>query len=180
MDKFCNNVVCIMNARDKIMAAFKQMFTEQPLDTITVTALAKRAKINRKTYYHYFYLLTDILRAVEEDLLKEIEGTIAKVQPLDVKNLTKGLNQLARDNYDFCRALIKNGQNDFFLVRGKDLFKQGLAKRLSADLSDPVVNLRLEYISAGITDLYDYWIANYPEMSDEELTKVLQGVLVKL
>ncbi|WP_267202598.1 TetR/AcrR family transcriptional regulator [Limosilactobacillus kribbianus] len=162
------------------MAAFKQMFTEQPLNTITVTALARRANVNRKTYYQYFYTLTDVLQAIEDELLQEIENVIAKVQPLTIENLTLGLNQLARKNYHFCKALIKNNQNDFFLVRGKDLFKQGLAKRIGADLADPIVDLRLECISAGVTDLYDYWIVNYPELPDKKLVEVLQSVLNEL
>lgn len=59
----------------KTMAAIERAFSELLLETayerISVTALCERAQINKKTFYHYYKTLDDLLNEMLEKISKE-------------------------------------------------------------------------------------------------------------
>ncbi|MEX2805383.1 TetR/AcrR family transcriptional regulator [Streptococcus sp. H31] len=62
-----------------IYKAFEELICELDYDKITVTELAKRAEINKKTFYRYYPTLADLLAEMQEqyaqsyiDLIKDL------------------------------------------------------------------------------------------------------------
>lgn len=62
---------------NSIYQAFEELVCEKDYAKITVTELAKRAQINKKTFYRYYETLDDLLAELQaryaEGYLKEIE-----------------------------------------------------------------------------------------------------------
>lgn len=61
-----------MKTEYRLAEALKNMMSEVPLDSISVTTLTKRCKVNRQTFYYHFHDIFDLLTLVF--LNEEIEN----------------------------------------------------------------------------------------------------------
>ncbi len=150
-----------INAREKIKQSFRQLYVTKNIDKITITELTRQAGVNRKTYYRYFYSLDEVLAAVEENLTVDLRHELASFTTFNIRNFILVLNKLTKKNHHFYTVLLKNNQNPHFLNQAKDILNQELGNKLKVDLHNAMVDLKLEYISDGIINLYAYW-ANSP------------------
>ena len=73
-----------MKTEYRFAEALKEMMSEVSLDSISVTSLCKKCKVNRQTFYYHFHDIYDLLTLVF--LNEEIP---------DVEN-TKTINELLR------------------------------------------------------------------------------------
>lgn len=63
---------------NNIYQAFEELICEKDYPKITVTELARRAQINKKTFYRYYETLDDLLAELQarysQEYLKEVKG----------------------------------------------------------------------------------------------------------
>lgn len=78
-----------MKTEYKLAEALKQLMSEMPLDSIAVTTLTKKCKVNRQTFYYHFHDIYDLLTLVF--LNEEIKGV----------ELTKTPNELIGALYNY-------------------------------------------------------------------------------
>ena len=53
-----------MKTEYRLAEALKNMMSEVPLDSISVTSLVKRCHVNRQTFYYHFHDIYDLLTLV--------------------------------------------------------------------------------------------------------------------
>ena len=58
----------IQKTMSAIKESFEALICEKEYNEITVTELCQRAKINKKTFYHYYPTLDDLLREMQMEL----------------------------------------------------------------------------------------------------------------
>ena len=100
-----------MKTEHELALALKTMMSEVPLDDISVTALAKRCHINRKTFYYHFHDIFDLLTQVFLD--ERIEDT---EYTRDVNQLLKVIFYYYQQNSKFIDATLDSA--------GKELFEE--------------------------------------------------------
>jgi AcrR family transcriptional regulator len=91
--------------------ALKNMMAEVPLDSISVTTLAKKCHVNRQTFYYHFHDIYDLLTLVF--LNEEIEGAD------NTKNVRELLDKVFKyylKNKGFIDATLNSA--------GKELFEE--------------------------------------------------------
>ena len=62
----------IVRSRRAIIEAFGRLLEERDIDKITVSAIAREANIDRKTFYVHFGTIDGLLDALAEDLVQTI------------------------------------------------------------------------------------------------------------
>ena len=71
----------VVRSRRAIVQAFEQLLAERPLHKITVSAIAQRADVDRKTFYQHFGSVSGLLDAIAWDfaarVLDEVERACA-------------------------------------------------------------------------------------------------------
>lgn len=81
----------IVRTRKAIHTAFIELLTEMDFDKITITALAKRADIDRKTFYTHYssteelfkdYIKTRLVDAIKDIDIKDLQTNPALLQEL--------------------------------------------------------------------------------------------------
>ena len=59
----------VRRSRRAIVAAFDRLITEVPLEQVTVSAIAREADVDRKTFYQHFGSVDGLLDAIAEDVV---------------------------------------------------------------------------------------------------------------
>ena len=100
-----------MKTEYRLAEALKDMMAEVPLDSISVTTLAKKCHVNRQTFYYHFHDIYDLLTLVF--LNEEIDG----IQDANnVKELMTIVFKYFTKNKNFIDATLNSA--------GRDLFKE--------------------------------------------------------
>lgn len=67
----------IVRSRRAIMRAFEELLAERPLDKITVSAIAQRADVDRKTFYQHFGSISGLIDALADDFAARVLDGVA-------------------------------------------------------------------------------------------------------
>ena len=100
-----------MKTEYRCAEALKEMMAEMPLDSISVTTLAKKCHVNRQTFYYHFHDIYDLLTLVF--LNEEIDGLA------DVKTINELIRKIFgyySSNKSFIEATLNSA--------GKELFEE--------------------------------------------------------
>ena len=100
-----------MKTEYRLAEALKNMMAEVPLDSISVTALVKKCKINRQTFYYHFHDIYDLLTLVFlNEEIPELEQTT------NTKELLAAVYKYYTKNKNFLDATMNSA--------GKQLFEE--------------------------------------------------------
>ena len=100
-----------MKTEYRFAEALKNMMSEVPLDSISVTALTKKCHVNRQTFYYHFHDIYDLLTLVF--LNEEIPDASSST---NIKDLLKIIFKYYTKNKGFIDATLNSA--------GKELFEE--------------------------------------------------------
>ncbi|WEV58198.1 TetR/AcrR family transcriptional regulator [Ligilactobacillus acidipiscis] len=169
----------LQNIRQTVVA----LLIEKPLAEITVTEVAKKAQIQRKTFYLHYTSIDDVLAEFENVLSLDVEKMLQRIHPFSVKEFLIGLNELLRKNYNFYQEIFAQQKNNFLSIQCKNILQKSLTTRLHAEnKAIPNTDLKMyaEFISSGIVNIYGTWFITNQEMNLEELIKKIQLIVQPL
>lgn len=100
-----------MKTEYRFAEALKSMMSEYPLDDISVTALCKKCRVNRQTFYYHFHDIYDLLTLVflNEEIPNVHESTT-------IKEMVSYIYKYYIKNAGFIDATVNSA--------GKDLFQE--------------------------------------------------------
>lgn len=129
---------------------------EKPLDKITVSEVAKRADIARKTFYLHFGSLEEVLTEIEQELTDEAYEAIEKISDATPDNLLASLNQLMRKRQSFYRQALNTSPNLFLSDDLQLILERSLKQYYQAktSLSDRQLTYWVTFLAAGIVQVY--------------------------
>ena len=78
----------VRKSQESFKEAFGEMILKVPYQKITITALAKIADLNRKTFYSHYDTMEDLLQDIEQDYVDQVQE---KLDALDEDDLTGGI-----------------------------------------------------------------------------------------
>ncbi len=74
---------------EAIRRSFESLLLEKDYEKITVTELAERAMINKKTFYTYYQSLDDLLTEIQDELSEEFAERTKNYTYRDIEALTR-------------------------------------------------------------------------------------------
>ena len=160
--------------KEKSKAAIQKAYlnlvvSRSDVNTITVSDICKKAKINRTTFYAHYLDLDDLIQSIYDRMLNEFLDIFKN--EIDSKKHSYDFNKLFRhikDNQLFYKLYFKLGF-DFkriFIDNGSIDFSDNRKKMKNEDY-------HIEFFSAGITALIKKWLANDCKESPETISKIL-------
>lgn len=171
-----------------IIEAFERLIMSYELDEITVSALAREADVDRKTFYQHFGTIDGLLDAIAEqtvsEILDEVEQAVGDdVPPGDRARL-----------HAFFDALMRNLSEDLILEQRyyEHIPSELLFERLSRPLMRQIVDrglasgaltgddleMLLSFGLGGLFSLYRWWFLSDRSIPLEEVTR-RAGLLVE-
>ena len=179
----------VVRTRKAIKEAFDRLLSERDFHKMTVSAIAREADIDRKTFYLHYPTIDDLIRDVAADNIRDIEALLAregrgKSAPECVHLVLDAVNKTILANIDRYKNIAENLSIDQILERVENN-SEFLLEHISfaADApglpSDPVqLHLRLRFCLAGALSLYAGWLASDQTIPLSEVSGVVESVLV--
>jgi len=121
----------IIRTRQLLQNALIELLEEMEVDRITVSLLAKRAKVNRVTFYHHYRGIEDMIIQVADQLIEEVSSIFNSKNEIQSQidwHVTK----------QFLEHIIRNQNMYKFLLINQRIapFREKLLKLISQHLEE--------------------------------------------
>lgn len=168
--------------RKAIAKAFTELIIEKDFNDITVTELASRADINRKTFYSHYECIEDVLDELQVEIAERIVEIYSSKNcgRFDIQAFSETLKAILDENYLLYRRLIVANSYRFFSRNIKDLLKDSFVSKMteSSGISKEEMNLVAEYCVTGLAKIYKVWFENPAGISEERVTELACALIL--
>lgn len=175
----------IVRSRNAILSAFERLLMEKPLDDITVSAIAREANVDRKTFYVHFGTVDGLLDAIAVDVVEMIVDSVEKTLSSmggdtnerslgAAASFFKTVNEALCNNLVLNRQLIENIPLDDFMARLRVPLEREIAERdlLPVGLKDEMFDYYLAFLLSGIIGIYRTWALSDGSVPIERVSAV--------
>lgn len=131
----------IVKTRTNIKNSLIDLLAEKNVSKITVTELAEKAMINRKTFYRHYHTVQDVVDDINYDIVNDVISH-AKKSDRDGNNLVNQLNFIGLsivENKEQINKILKNSPEVFGSGRSVELLKRFIEVSIR-----PVLNFKNE------------------------------------
>lgn len=179
----------ILRSRALIMQAFETLLLKMPLSDITVSAIAREAGIDRKTFYQHFGTVDGLLDAIAEESVDVILETVnEKIGGLTVETPDEAqamarvffslLNEAIPDNLLINRRLIENIPVDDFMHRVREPLERELIERdvVPEGMRTELFDYYIAFLLSGIIGIYRTWALSDGHIELEKITEIANSL----
>lgn len=167
----------ILKTKKAIRLAFARVVEERDVDRITIREIADEANIDRKTFYHYYAGIHELVHEIEAELFAAFGAVMRDVEWREVLEdpapLLRRMTEILDADMAFYGPILRR-ENGLELLRK---LSRRLKEKLTASLSreiDPVrAELAAEYVVSGMVSAYTEWYERDSSLSLEEVTLLL-------
>lgn len=161
--------------RQTFIDAFCELYSQKPIEKISIQEIANKAGYNRSTFYQYFTDIYELLDFVEHDLLDYIKRELAKKEA-SIPTIQDILHCFEEEKYiSILNALLGDYGSIHFLER--------LKKEIPYDkwaLNFPKDNaitpyLTEFYISTSLS-LFQLWFRRQKDLPSDELFPLIHNL----
>ena len=165
----------VMKTRRAIHEAMTKLLTVKPIEEITVTELAEKAEINRKTM---------VAEEMEDEIVARFEETLRKI---DFDTLLKDpqttfitLARLITSDLDFYGNILTNTNQESFLQKIITSLKQRIMTLYfsESDMDNELMEYVLEYTVAGLVSVFKRWFESGRNPDIEYLSSYVSTLAV--
>jgi len=169
----------IRKTLDVINKTFTEMLLKMNYEKITVKELAKRANINRKTFYLHYDSLDCLMEELQQKIADEFVERIAPFKgQMDIAKLTREffLYTLEGDGLkehincdDSCRFI--------YLKINKKIMNKSVLVNNKIDTDNLKQNIINAYLSSATLDIFKQWVADGKKIPLEEIIAITTKLL---
>lgn len=181
----------IVRSRNAILSAFERLLIEKPLADITVSAIAREANVDRKTFYVHFGTVDGLLDAIAVDVVENIVDSVEKTLSSmkgDTSERTlsaaatffRTINEALCNNLVLNRQLIENIPLDDFMTRLRVPLEHEIAERglLPEGLKDEMFDYYLAFLLSGVIGIYRTWALSDGSVPIERVSAVANDLTI--
>ena len=174
----------VIKTRAAIKAALEKLVKERGMDKLTVSALAREANIDRKTFYLHYDSIDDLIDCAASDMVEDIISTIdpdlLSANPQEQVRLTLAhVNKKISDDVELYAYMANNLSMDFVLGHieralvhyARTIGVERLPRELLAD-GDPGY-YRPRFYLAGAVSVYSEWLCSDRTTPIEDVAEVV-------
>ena len=188
----------VVRTRAAIVEAYLKLLMEKEPDQITVSAIAREARVDRKTFYAHFGSIDGLLDFIAEEITRRIADTVEEEYARATEELSGStlreerterclavffdkLNEAVRDNVFVHQRLATSMTDEEILERiRKPLEREMVARQVvPLELADDRLDWALSYFLGGIIAIYRAWAVSDGTTSLEEVSEMARAFTMK-
>ena len=155
----------ILKTRAAIQTAFRRLVTEQGLNKVTVSSLAREANIDRKTFYLHYESIDDLVDNEVEQLMTRVVGCIDVDRLLEapraqIRRAFEEVNAIISEDLELYRYVAGNLSIDFTIDRIARAIARLVQKRpvqTAAANGERIIYL-VRFFLVGAVSVYGTWL----------------------
>lgn len=162
-----------------LQQAFIELTVEKGYSALTVSAITKRADVDRMTFYSHYDTIDDIFREFVDDMEREISQKISEEGGFNIDRFFEILNSLMYKEIEFFRHAAAASSADL-----RTAFKDTIGRLIRVDLGSDtdLTESQKTVISdlAAVCIAYSYldWLTgDYGDISLDEVVAITKGLL---
>ena len=175
----------VLRTRNAIREAFAELLMETDFSKITITSLAKRADVDRKTFYTHYSsieaLLEDVVRTQMEESLRgmDIRDFIS-----DPTQYTRHLLAAVESSLPFTREQLRtvafNVPINEFLHIWATVAKERIVSQTGplSEGREEHLGILIEFYLGGVLNSYLYWLYKGKDVPFDEMVELLSDNVV--
>ena len=157
---------------EAIRRSFEELMLEKDFEKITVTELAGRAMINKKTFYTYYPSLDDLLAEIQDELSEEFAERTKDYTFRDIDRLTREFFLFSEEKGPFYEKIICTDS----IIRNRMIRNVTKANdRKYSDLKQYTVyeqNLIRTFANSATLSIYKQWIEDGKKVPVERIIEL--------
>lgn len=180
----------VVRTEKAMRAALFKLLQERDYEKITVSALAREAGIDRKTFYLHYGSVDDLARSILRERTRALVGTlVASLEDEDAGGKSGSL-KIAQLITAFCdemsadasrlRSQLRHIPLDMFLDNMPELLTEAFVEdgRIVSNMPDEYKLLCASFVSGGILAAYRRWVMDVDaRASVDQVAELLQTLV---
>lgn len=161
--------------RQAFIHVFCDLYSQKPIEKISIQEIANKSGYNRSTFYQYFTDIYALLDYVEENVLNSIREEMAS-RELSTHSFQDALQCLENaEEILILKALLGDYGSVHFVERLKREipFEKLIVNLPTHDILAPYL---MEFYISTLISMFRLWIRNGKDLSSEELVKLIDSL----
>lgn len=167
----------VARTKAALTRALFELLGEKEFSRISITELAQRADVDRKTFYLHYHSVEEILEEFYEDALARLQQGLEREQvfggQVDMPGFFRVLNGVMAENMPLYCRLAKGTGYTYFIERLRGVLRGAVENALAAQGVEDQTQIRLcgEFFAAGIMRVYLAWLRGELELTEDEFAQ---------
>jgi Transcriptional regulator len=161
--------------RRTFIEVFCELYSQKPIEKISIQEIANRSGYNRSTFYQYFTDIYELRDSIENDLLGDIKEALEN-REVFAHGITNALHCLEeKEHMAILNALLGDYGGMRFLERLKnELPLDKLLLKLPE--SEPITPYLIEFYISTSLSLFRLWFRRQKDLPPEELAVLMHNL----
>ena len=167
----------VIRTKTALTKALFELLGEKEFSKISVTELAQRADVDRKTFYLHYHGVEEILEEFYEEAFDRLQEEMKRENvfdpPMDISRFLRAVNSVVAERMPLFRRLTKGSGYTYFMERIRAILKTAVedALRFRGDTDELEIQLFSEIYAAGVMRAYLRWLRGDLELDAEEFAQ---------
>lgn len=164
----------VTRTKTALTKALFELLGEKEFSKISITELAHRADVDRKTFYLHYHSVDEILEEFYEEALEQLQEGLEREgvfgQRVDMPGFFRVLNGVMAEKMPLYRRLARGSGYTYFMERLRALLKRAVEDALRCQGSHSESHIRMcgEFYAAGVMRVYLEWLKGDLELTEDQ------------
>lgn len=174
-----------MNAKNAIKKQLMKEYIRKNFQNITVKSLCAATPTARTTLYSYFDNTDDVIREIEDELIRELvavseETSAGDLPGMDFPLFMDKIENYIKENWTYIYAFLICQPNFRFIRKWKDAIKVNFSKRYPDKQQINNYDAVSEILASSMLSAYTFWMEHPDQVNTSEIKPLLQNILDSL
>ena len=166
----------VIKTKRAIHTAFAELLTEKDMDDITVTDIANRATINRKTFYNNYRGVYELVDELENEVIRTFETAMQGIDFIENPYAVfVKLTEIINSDMDFYGALLRSSRNAGLAHKIRQTLQQKAQDMFASrvDMPPDQMEVMMNYSISGMVAVYQSWFNSERRQLIEEVSDIV-------
>ncbi len=164
----------VVRTKAALTRALFELLGEKPFSKISVTELAQRADVDRKTFYLHYRCVEEILEEFYEDTIGRLQKELGRSPASgDISQFLRAVNGVLAEKMPLYRRLAQGSGYTYFMERIRAILKTTVedALRLRGCADEIQIRICAEVYAAGVMRAYLEWLKGDLPLDEEQFAQ---------
>ena len=157
-----------------IKDALLELIEQQPLVSISITAVCETADVHRSTFYKYYTDIADLLNEIQQDVLNQIPVPEKGADKSQLLKKTTAFFDFVKQNEKTFRILFSDSAGSNFTAKLVELlYSEYIPLEVSSETDELTAQFIRLYIANGTVGMLRAWISSDFPVSSRKIAEMM-------